>query len=64
MGYLSILTPRQHDSHPGATSGMTVCKAAAAELTPHKLVPIYFAIIPLPLFNNHYYVVSTNEHNL
>jgi len=69
MGYLSILTPRQHDSHPGATTGMTVCKAAAAELKPHKLAPIYFAI-PLLLLNNHYECsflpTSTicNAHNL
>jgi len=26
-----------------ATTGMTVCKAAAAELTPHKLAPFHFA---------------------
>jgi len=26
MGYLSILTPRQHDSHPGATTGMTCAR--------------------------------------
>ena len=71
MGYLSILTPRQHYSHPGATTGMTydMCKAAAAELTPHKLAPFNFAI-PFPLFNNHYECsflpMSTicNAHNL
>jgi len=49
----AIPTPRQHDSHPGATTAMTVCKDAAAELTPHKITPFHFAI-PLPLFSNHY----------
>jgi len=27
--------------HPGATTGTTVCKAATAELTSHKLVPFH-----------------------
>ena len=58
MGYLSILTKAACDSHPVTTTGMTVCKATAAELTPHKLAPFHFAI---PLIHNHY-VVSTDKH--
>ena len=61
MGSLSILTLRQHDSHPVATTGMTVCKPAAAELTPHKLTP---SILQFHLFHNYYVYFSTDEHNL
>jgi len=40
MGYFSVLTPRQHDSHWDES----VQETSQAELTPHKLAPFHFPI--------------------